>query len=340
MRSLILASLLALAAPAAFAATPSAGAPEPGLVHLAPAQAPEVPPDWIRVARPGLTIAGPASEAATLERLAAHADAALPRLASALGVPVGGRIYAVLAPHDDTFRALQPGAPPRWADATAWPGYGWIFLRAPDARGGMARPLTQVLDHELVHILLGRAYAPAPVPAWLQEGAAQVLSGEAGPELTARLHRGMALVDRPPALDDLIRGFPVDPHRADLAYALSADLVHYLQRTWGEDALRGLVRAGAAGRGVEAALHGVTGLDLATLDAQWRARLPSRSAAWMSAEVLDGGLWAALALVFAGVGAGRVLSRPRALDRYREEQAVVREAARRFLAARRAPPAG
>lgn len=339
MRTLLalwLSVLLALGvASPARAAGPTAGNPPPAVVLQPGAEAPDVPGGWVRVERAGLTIAGPPEAEPALRALADHATAALPRLARELGVPIGGRIHAVLAPDEALFHSLQPGRPPTWADATAWPGHGWIFLRAPEARGGTARPLTQVLDHELVHILLGRAFAPAPVPAWLQEGTAQVLAQEAGPELPSRLRRALATTGGGLHLQDLVRGFPADPHRADLAYALSADFVHWLRRSFGDAALRNLIAAGAAGRGLPLALYDVTGLDVASLDARWQDALPSVASSWLEPQVLEGGLWGLAATAVAGVGSLRLLSRRRRTLRTREESAAVHRLAREILSRQR-----
>lgn len=316
-------------------AGPSAGVPEPGVVLVPPSEPPDVPLGWVRVETEGLQIAGPVEDEALLRRLAEHAKGSVPSLARELGVPVGGRIHAVLAPSDELFRAMQPGAPPSWADATAWPGQGWIFLRHPKARGGLARPLEQVLDHELVHILLGRAFAPAPVPSWLQEGAAQVLSGEAGPELPARLRRGIATTGGTLRLEDLMRGFPADPHRADLAYALSADLVHFLRRTWGPDALREVVRAGAAGRGIERALYDATGESVASLDRRWQQTLPSVGGSYLSPEVMEASLWVFAALIVVTAGGWRLRERARRTREARQDAGRIRELAREVLQSRR-----
>jgi hypothetical protein len=78
------------------------------------------------------------------------------------------------------------GPSPEWADATAWPELGAIFLRSPDIRVGGDEPLEQVLDHELVHVLLGRAFGDEQPPIWLQEGVAQVLAKQLGPRRVAR----------------------------------------------------------------------------------------------------------------------------------------------------------
>ena len=66
-----------------------------------------------------------------------------------------------------------------------------------------------------------RAFAPRTPPAWLQEGVAQVLADQLGPEQAQTLARGSmtGLV----SLEGLEHGFPSDPRRAQLAYAESAE---------------------------------------------------------------------------------------------------------------------
>src|SRR5690606_24960154 len=115
-----------------------------------------------------------------------------PELADELGVPIGDTIHVYVTPSTQAFRELQPGSPPTWADATAYPGRGVVYLRAPEARGGAADPIEQVLEHELTHILVGRAFLPNHPPSWLQEGVAQVVSGEHEPGLSRELLRAGA----------------------------------------------------------------------------------------------------------------------------------------------------
>ena len=91
---------------------------------------------------------------AVAHELMRHAHTAIPRIAKQLGVSTGGAMQIYLANTQQKFQAMQPHAPPDWADGTAWPKNGWIFLRSPRIRSGLAEPLHQVLDHEIVHILL------------------------------------------------------------------------------------------------------------------------------------------------------------------------------------------
>lgn len=256
----------------------------------------------------------------TARALTDHADASVPELARSLGFPPGATIEIFLAPDTETFRSMQPGRPPDWADGTAWPNRGLIFLRSNRVRIGVDEPLAQVLDHELVHIILGRAFSPRPVPSWLQEGAAQLLARQYSAELTDRLASGL-LGDSLLRLEDITRGFPRDPRRAQLAYAQSADLVAYLQNTYGDDTLSRVTLGLARGYSVDRALREATGATAMELDQAWRSRL-SASPMWLKPLVADSTLLGFTGLVFI-VGGVMVRRRRREiLDRWAQEEAM------------------
>lgn len=240
-------------------------------------------------------VSGAPEDRATVRRLADHAARAVPALSKRLGVSAGGTVDVYLAPSQVDFARMQPGTPPEWADGTAWPRFGLIFLRAPSARPGTAERLETVLDHELVHVLLGRAFAPRPVPRWLQEGLAQYYAGEIGPEeaealITARLGGDVSL-------ERLQGGFRGDPVQARAAYAASADLVAFVAGSYGERAIRGLVGRMASGQGLEEALSGATGVPAQDVEAAWRARwegpLP-----WIAALAREEIFWGVASALF------------------------------------------
>jgi hypothetical protein len=211
-------------------------------------------------------------------------------MAERLGVPTGPRVRLYLADEQERFMDLQPSQPPEWADGTAWPHRGLVFLRAPRARAGTATDLEIVLDHELVHVLLGRAFGDRAVPRWLQEGMARFLAGEYGPETTDELARGIlgkGLI----ALDELASGFPRDPIRAQLAYAQSADLVAWIHGEFGPQVLPEIVQRMASGTPFGAAMYGATGRTVTELDRAWRSRLQS-SPLWLRPLTSEGTWWA------------------------------------------------
>jgi hypothetical protein len=212
------------------------------------------PAGWVTV--PGIVadVHGDPHRKKTLTALARHAATSAPKLAAELGLPLGSKIEVYVAEDEAQFDALQPGAPPDWADGTAYPRAGRIYLRRPGIRGPNATPLNVVLDHEIIHVLVGRAFAPNEPPRWLQEGLAKVYAGEHSPDTVAQIAR--SLFDRDLfTLEELSNGFPLDAGGAQLAYAQSSDLISYLRAEYGEESVRTLTREMAAGASVHKAIR-------------------------------------------------------------------------------------
>ena len=267
-----------------------------------------LPEDWVSQAGLYARIHGPPGQALKLAQLLEHAEESTPRLAELLDLPTGQRIEIFLTQSQEQFFALQPGSAPHWADATAYPQKGWIFLRRNGLRGGMASSDTQVLDHELVHVLLGQAFQEKRPPQWLQEGVAQVFAGEYTLETADRIAEGM-LGRGLFSLGELSHPFPRDPVRAQLAYAQSADFIAWLMSEYGSQVLPILVRESIQGASFEAALRRATGKSLASLDAAWSKRLEN-SWLWVRALANDTVLLG-LATIFLVVGYLRVKRRNR-----------------------------
>jgi len=267
MAGLVLAMFLGVGAVSAHAsewAVPSS--PPPVL-----SEPPVVPQGWRTVEGPYVAVHGELRDDSTLRRLESHASARVQPLADQLGVEIGETIHVYLTPDQATFKSMQPGEAPSWADATAYPSAGVIYLRAMRARIGGDEPLEQVLDHEIVHILVGRAFVPGVPPSWLQEGLAQVLAHQHGPGTLDTLAKGQALGGLIP-LKSLVKGFPRDAVRAELAYAQSADLVAWMRAEYGDEVLPTLLHKVASGSTEEAAFYAATGHYSEALDKQWRAR--------------------------------------------------------------------
>ena len=262
--------------------------------------APPVPEGFTTVQGPYVMVHGHPGVDSLLLDLSQHANASIVELGERLGVPVGGTIHVFVAQSTREFHALQGGRVPEWADGTAWPEQGAIYLRQPRARGPGARPLHMVLDHELVHVLLGRAFAPQHPPRWLQEGMAQVYAGEHDPNVIPRLARGMATGGLL-SLQQITHAFPGDAHGADLAYAQSADFVSWLDYTYGEDATRRIVQDLSSGATIDSAVRRATGLYLEDADQAWRAHFNQGVPFWIVA-LGDMQVWWGGAAVGAVVG--------------------------------------
>jgi len=249
---------------------------------------PPVPEDWAVVPSPFADVLSTHGDKPTALRLSRHIADALPRLAKELDIPIGNRMHVVVAPTQDLFHSLQPGNAPDWADGTAWPQRGWIFLRAPRLRGQTTESLEMVLEHELVHVLLGRAFGPRKVPRWLQEGAAQLMAGEYTAETTQTLAKG-TLGDRLISLQELSRGFPKNPLRAHLAYAQSADFVAFIRNEYGPSSFKKMIKLLARGENFASAVRLSTGERVEDIDQKWRSRL--QSSPFQLSPLMDEGVW-------------------------------------------------
>lgn len=281
---------------------------------------PAPPGGWWTEDGAWLRVHGAPNDRVTVERLAQHGNRSLPALAERLQVPVGAQVEIYLAPDERMFNEIQPGHPPDWADGTAWPSLGLIFLHAPSARPGTARPLEQVLDHELVHILVGRAFAPRVPPRWLQEGLAEYYSGEFGPNHVREILSFLPTSGLMP-FATLSGGFPTDPMRAQLAYAQSVDLILFIADEYGEQSLAKLLDSASKGASMGWALREATGEDITTLERQWQARWSDPWVRW-SVLMTDTTFWG-IAVLISFVAAWKIRRRNHhKLRRWAEEEAA------------------
>jgi len=224
--------------------------------------------DWVQHSNIYTDIHANPQDDKTALFLARYSATAIPRIAKQIGSSAGGPMQIYIANSQEQFLAMQPNVPPDWADGTAWPSRGWIFLRSPQIRSGVGQPLTQVLDHEIVHIILGRAFAHRQVPRWLQEGLAQFLSGE----YNQRSIELLGSFSEPTSLMELSKGFPRDPFKAQMAYAQSANVIAFIYRIHGPAALQTLIKEMSHGTKFDFALFKATGMFPEELDVAWRGR--------------------------------------------------------------------
>ena len=227
------------------------------------------------------------------EALAGVSGEVLHRVERQTGLPAPRHVDVVLAPDAASFAAAQPSAPPSWAAGTAWPERAEIYLRTRLPRAGPNR-IDQVFAHEVVHVVLGRAWLRDRPPRWLEEGLAKYLAGELKPGDHALLSRS-ALSGGLLPLESFTSHWPLRASQARLAYVQSVDFVAFLGRE-GEDVLPAVVQELAAGASLDEALLAGTGEDLDSLEQRWRSRitlwhalvplLGSSSTVWVFAAVL------------------------------------------------------
>lgn len=156
---------------------------------------------------------------------------------------------------EETLDALAPDFDPRWpgqekievrvctkprefAEATELPSHTTMAVALPET-GQMilnGEPLLTVsaeerfrtVGHEMVHLLLGRiGEGKVRVPAWLHEGLAQTVTGEASQSAQIRLAWAYIRHSLIP-IKDLSDNFPYGKPKAELAYAESASFTRFM----------------------------------------------------------------------------------------------------------------
>ena len=203
---------------------------------------------------------------------------------------------------------------PAWADGLALPRSGQIHIKSPGLLAGVAE-FDHVLAHELMHLHLAPAMGGRPLPLWLEEGLAVLLSGESGWRRGSAMARGV-LMGQLPSLAELADHFPPDHADAAEAYAVSYFFVSWFLENFGDEAMRGVISG--LGKGLEptAAFRRASGLSLVKLENQFNEAMEDRFS-WFGLLADSGVFWsviavlAALALV---VAYRRQKSRRRTMD--------------------------
>jgi hypothetical protein len=144
-------------------------------------------------------------------------------------------VTIAIAPDTRRFREWVGAEAPEWGAAVAFPAEQRVVLQGRDAPSSAGDPLV-VLRHELAHLALHEALAPATIPRWFDEGYASVAAGEVGRDefLTLQLalaaRRGLSFA----ALDSAFFGGAA---QAGTAYAFATRAVQELAA---QDPARGL----------------------------------------------------------------------------------------------------
>jgi len=238
------------------------------------------------------------------------------RVAEDLGLEALDEIQVTIASTHDDFRSLQPPGrkAQNWAAALAYPSKDRILMKSPRLLLGGQPHYEQVFLHEVAHIALDQAArggslkagsnrnatqtgSPAAgIPRWLHEGYAIHVAREWSPSREVLLTRAV-VGGRLIPLGRLVSDFPEDKLRAQLAYAQSTDLVHFLIRSYGGEAFRDFVIALGKGSRFGYACRTILGEDFHALEDKWLRHLRMRYT-WIPLLTSTGSLWFLASLVF------------------------------------------
>jgi hypothetical protein len=129
-------------------------------------------------------------------------------------------------------------------------------------------------------------------------------------------------------LSEVERGFPNEEARAEVAYAQAVDLVRYMIRDQEEHRFRALIEQLRSGSPLDAAVRSAYGVELSTLEYEWRQDIARRYTFW---PVLFSGtaVWGViLGLTLVGWRRRRAKAKV-TLDRWAREEAVEDQRIRR-----------
>ncbi len=192
------------------------------------------------------------------DRLARRLEQALSELERKLWSHEGQSIPVVLYPTRRVYRDVL--------DAPAWSAAAWDNkLRIPisESRQMSEAAILPLLRHELTHYLIATRVRGRQVPAWLNEGMAQI--AERRGTMTARSYfkslgrkRKLKLF----SLEQLQSSFSrfYSPAMARLAYAQALMTTTYLKDKYGSNADVKIIEEIAAGKSARLALEKVTGV--------------------------------------------------------------------------------
>jgi len=344
-----------LSGPLAGGAEPPRDEP-PGVEHGAPADAPRLSDDRVRMPSvPAgfstydggyVRFSYHPSTRDRVEPLIAAAEDARRELEVWLGQPVLARVRVDVARTPREMKTLAPaGAPyPDYASGVAYSDLGLVLLTLSPQSPNEPHDIVQIFKHELAHVALKDALGGRPVARWFNEGFAVLASGETSFDRLSTLWTA-TVADRLLPLSEVERSFPSDAVTASVAYAEAVDVVRFLVRREERHRFRALIRELREGSTLDVAARDAYGVDLVTLEREWREDVAKRYTFWPI--LLSGtGVWAAVLGLFLWGWRKRRARSQQTLARWARDEAEedrlrrMRESARVHIVLTRAPAAG
>jgi hypothetical protein len=256
-----------------------------------------------------------------VEPLINSADEVRRELEVWLGQPVLARVRVDIARTPGEMKTLAPaGAPyPPYADGVAYSDLSLVLLTLAPVGPNQSHDVSQVFRHELAHIALKDALGGRPIARWFNEGFAVLASGETSVERLSTLWTA-TVADRLLPLSEVERTFPNDAATASVAYAEAVDVVRFLIRREERHRFRALIQELKEGETLDSAVTSAYGVDLRTLEHEWREDVAKRYTFWPI--LLSGtGVWAGVLVLFVW-GWRRRRARSRAtLERWARDEA-------------------
>ena len=248
---------------------------------------------------PRLVIEAPPALAGVAARLREVDPARLASAVRLVGLPDSAvadpPIRVLLAPEGSAEASVVPP----WVSGYAYGEQGVIVLLPGRVPSYPDSSLSDLLAHEVTHVLIARAAGGRPMPRWFHEGLAMIAGLSWGLEDRSRLTLAL-LVDRPVSLADLDGRFAGGQGEVNRAYAIAGSFVHDLFDRHGPQVAARILHGVASGLSFDAAFEQATGTPIAAAEAsfwdrqtfwyRWVPILTSSVTLWMLVTLLA--LWA------------------------------------------------
>ncbi|HTQ81351.1 MAG TPA: hypothetical protein VMM92_15235 [Thermoanaerobaculia bacterium] len=269
---------------------------------------------------PELTIEAPAALAPVAARLRALGPGGLSAAMRLTGLTAPGPpIRVVLAQEgSDLARNVPP-----WISGYALGELGVVVLLPGRAPSYPDTSLSELLDHEVAHVLISRASGFKPLPRFWNEGLAMAAAGSWGLEDRSRIALA-SLRGRDLSIDQLDRLFAGGPGEVAAAYALAFAFVQEVIDEHGPGAPAAVLARVSRGQSFEEAFAAATGKSLAATAADF-SQQETFWYRWVPLLTSSVTLWIGITLLALWAG-GRRRARTAALHRrWEEEEAARRE---------------
>jgi hypothetical protein len=245
---------------------------------------------------PRIEVEAPPALAGTAARLRAIDPSRLTSVMRLVGLEApGAPIRVILAPEGSGAATVVPP----WVSGYAIGEEGVIVLLPGRVPSYPDSSLSDLLAHEVAHVLVARAAGGRPLPRWFHEGMAMIAGLSWGFDDRSRLTLAL-LVDRPvslAALDDRFAGGQAEVNRA---YAISGSFVHDLFDRYGQGVAGRILQGVSRGLSFADAFRAATGDSLAAAETsfwdrqtfwyRWVPLLTSSVTLWLLVTLLA--LWA------------------------------------------------
>ena len=259
-----------------------------------------VPGAWVTVKTTHFSFMFHPKASSRVQPVIDESEEDLQRLRQVLGAQRVDSIEVRVARDTEEMKEVKPGSAPfPWATGIAMRGSRMILLSLTPPGGGDIVGLRELFLHEVVHILTYDATQRIDLPVWFTEGLAIHLSGE----FSFARHKtliGAAMRNELLPISKLDQHYPDRGREITIAYAQSADLVHFIIDRYDEsgELIPGLFRNLARGDAFDAALASLCKRSVRQIEGEW---LQSLNVYYKWAPSLMGGgvLWGLMtALLF------------------------------------------